>query len=79
MSVTVSVHGVIVVVLWTVGAVLAVLDALSPHSFGALAHLFVAGGATLYLAGRLERVANGWLMAYRAGREVTRLRPPRSN
>ena len=71
---TVSVHVLVVVACWIIGGAIAVIDAVSDRTLGALAHLFIAAGATLFIVGRLEKMASGWVAAYEAGREVTRLR-----
>ena len=76
-TVSVSVHVLVIAACWLAGVGVAVADAVSDRTFGALSHVFVAAGATLYLADRVERLAAGWLQAYQAGREVTRLRSSR--
>lgn len=69
----------VVVACWVIGATVAVIDAISDRTLGAVAHFFIAAGATLFIVARIERVSEGWLRAYEAGRQVSRIRSESSS
>lgn len=71
---SVSVQVLFVGFCWLVGGALAIAQLFSARHLGALSLLFTSAGATIYIEGCLQKMAGGWVAAYEAGRDVTRLR-----
>lgn len=71
---TVTLRSLIVTALWTIGGVVAVLDAIYEPPLASLAIGFMVGAATISTRSRIDTYAADWKTAYDAGREVSKVR-----
>lgn len=77
MCFTITVRSLAIVILWAIGLVVAVLDALFAYPLTALAVVIVGAAATVSVRAQIDKYAANWQAAYGAGREVAKVRQMR--